>query len=70
MWIYDGEEWIREGGENETSKQEDRPRLQDRRMPELQIVPREEVERPMPAVPLSQPDVAKRRRRERNIGHA
>ena len=38
MWIYDGEEWMREGvGSNET-KQQELPRPEEMFYPELQVV--------------------------------
>lgn len=68
MWIYDGENWIDEGDQDQ-GRNSERPRWQDRPMPELQIVPREELERPVVPMPLPvQPAIP--RKRERKIGHA
>jgi len=49
MWIYDGEQWIEEGvNENET-KRDRTPRPEEMHVPELQVVEVEIV--PTPAKP-------------------
>lgn len=66
MWIYDGEQWIDDSA-GTAHPEPERPRYDERMMPELQIVPREDLERPQ-SVP--QPSAVKRRRRGPRIGHA
>lgn len=72
MWVYDGENWINENAASEPTR-DDRSRIDDRMMPELQIVPREDLERPRvpidPRLPV-QPGAEKWRRRGPKIGHA
>lgn len=55
MWIYDGEEWVQEGGETP----QDRPELQrpryDQTMPELQVVEIVQVPKSVPVPPLRLP---------------
>ena len=41
MWVFDGEEWIQEGGgEQSAPNRKPAPEQHDRLGPELQIVPR------------------------------
>lgn len=38
MWVYDGEEWTQEGGEQRTQTEAPRPRWADEFVPELQVI--------------------------------
>ena len=50
MWIYDGEQWIEEGAnENETKRDRITPQTEEMHVPELQVV---EVE----IVPVQKPN--------------
>jgi hypothetical protein len=49
MWIYDGEQWIEEGAnENETKRDRITPQHEEMYMPELQVVEVEIVPVPKP----------------------
>lgn len=69
MWIYDGENWIREESGQDQERNDERTRWREGLLPELQIVPRNEVERPVIPFPVPLPSPVSRKR-ERKIGHA
>lgn len=54
MWVYDGENWINEGGSSEEPKTPSRPHEYQEFYPELQVVEVEvplRKERPIPFIP-------------------
>ena len=38
MWIYDGEQWIKEGGNESATKPDESPRPEEMYLPDLQVI--------------------------------
>lgn len=55
MWVFDGEEWIEEGGSPAPKQQAPDPREYEEFMPELQIVPIPLRREPIPSFPVVMP---------------
>ena len=58
MWVFDGEEWIHEGGEEKSApNRKPTPEQHDRLGPELQIVPliRRREKEELPPFPIAIP---------------